>query len=90
MPLSVVLNNRKKFPLFYSAKNFQTGLTVTGYFIYPDLQKSSPFTFSELGDGIYGIEIINNRNNEANTEKYGVVIKENGEIRKFEIIYITY
>jgi hypothetical protein len=90
MTFTVVLNNGKKFHLLYSAQKFETGLTVTGYFIYPDLQKSQVFSFSELDDGVYAVEVTNDREKQSNVEKYGIVIKENGEVKKFDVIQIVY
>lgn len=86
----IVLNNGKIFRLLYSAVDFTIGLTVTGYFIYPDKVKSSVFTFDDLGDGVYAIEITGTRESRQNTEKYGLVIKENGVVKKFEIIQMHY
>lgn len=90
MSLTIVLNNGKKFHLLYSAEKFETGLTVTGYFIYPDLEKSDVFTFDEQGDGIYSVVIENSKEKILNTEKYGIVVKENGKVKKFEVIQIIY
>lgn len=90
MSVEIILNNEKNFHLLYSAEKFTTDLTITGYFIYPDLEKSAVFTFEEIGDGIYSSVIINNRKGRVNTEKYGIVIKENGEVKKFEVIQILY
>jgi len=88
MAITILINNKKDIQLLYSARNFVTGLIVTGYFIYPDFQKSDVFTFDELGDGIYSVEIVHNRRTDSNTEKYGIVVKENGVVKKFEIILI--
>ena len=90
MSITVILNNKKNFHLFYSAEKFATGKTVTGYFIYPNLEKSDDFLFDDLGDGIYSAEIINNRTGISSREKYGIVVKEDGEVKKFEMIQIYY
>ena len=88
MSISVILNNGEKYHLLYSANGFQEGLTVTGYFIYPDFQKSSTFTFDELGDGIYSVAISYDRKTDSYTEKHGLVVKEDGVVKKFEILQI--
>lgn len=88
MTISVILNNETEFHLLYSAEGFIKGLTVTGYFIYPNMQKSDVFTFDELGDGIYAVVINHTRELVSNTEKYGLVLKEDGIVKKFEIIRI--
>ena len=86
MTISILRDNKDNFQLLYSSIQFATGLTVTGYLIYPDLTKSDPFTFNEEGDGIYSITITHSRKTNTNIEKYGLVIKEDGVVKKFEII----
>ncbi len=88
MTVPIIIDNRKKFRLLYSAGEFKDGLVVTGYFIYPDLQKSNVFTFDAVGDGVYSTEITHNKQTDSNMEKYGLVIKEDGVVKKFEIIQI--
>lgn len=88
MSISVLIDNKKDFCLLFSATKFKTGRTVTGYFIYPDLTKSDVFTFDEIGDGIYAITTTHHWKTDSNIEKYGLVIKENGIVKKFEIIQI--
>ena len=39
--------------IFYQAKNFEVGKTVTGYIWSPELKKTETFTFTELEDGLY-------------------------------------
>ena len=85
---SIILNNETEFRLLYSGREFKDDLIVTGYFIYSDLSKSDVFTFDNLGDGIYAVEIKHTRKLVSNHEKYGLVLKENGIPKKFEIIQI--
>ena len=75
--------------LMYSSVNFVEGLTVTGYLIYPDLTKSSVVTFDELGDGIYWGCLPNKHKANKPVVRYGVVIKENGVITKFDFLSIS-
>jgi len=42
--------------LFYKAAGFKEGITVTGYFIQPDLSKTAMLAFTELYDGIYYLD----------------------------------
>jgi len=85
---TIIIDNKTKFHLLYSAEEFKAGIVVTGYFIYPNLQKSPVFTFESLDDGIYSVEITHNKQTNSNMEKYGLVIKEDGVVKKFEIIQI--
>ena len=78
------------FHLFYSSVNFTEGLVVSCYFIYPDLVKSEVFTFNDLGDGIYAAEITQVRKPDLNTEKYGIVVKEDGVVKKFDLVQMYY
>ena len=39
--------------IFYSTRNFDTGVTVTCFFWSPELKKSGPFTFAEVEMGLY-------------------------------------
>jgi len=43
--------------LFYKAVNFATGKTITGFFIDPDLVKGNMLTFTEIGYGLYYLDI---------------------------------
>lgn len=42
--------------LIYKARDFDTGLTVTGYIWNPSLAKSSLQTFTEISDGFYYLD----------------------------------
>ncbi|MCK4789704.1 MAG: hypothetical protein KAV87_38545, partial [Desulfobacteraceae bacterium] len=66
--------------------NFQEGLTITGYVIYPDMTKSDVLEFDELGDGIYSgmFPFVKKSNNQI--ERYGLVMKENGVTKLFDIV----
>lgn len=77
------------FQIFYAAASFQEGLTITGYVIYPDITKSDVLEFEELGDGIYSglFPFVKKSNNRI--EKYGLVMKENGVTKLFEIVNLT-
>ena len=88
MSLTILIDNKEDFNLLYAAKQFADDVTVTGYFIYPDLQKSDIFSFDNIGDGIFSATVIHNRKTDSYVEKYGMVIKENGVVMKFEIIQI--
>ena len=88
MAFTILIENKKEFRLFYSAVKFKTGKTVTGYFIYPNLTKSDVFTFDELGDGVYTVTITHKKQTNSNMDKYGLVIKENGSVKRIEIVYI--
>lgn len=92
MLISILIAN-DKFRLFYSTVNFVVGKTITGYLIYPNTEKSDVFTFDELGDGIYSViaTITKKTNPDRFKEKYGLVIKENGVVKYFEILgFIAY
>jgi len=86
MLLVIQIRNSRDFQLLYASKGFTEGLDVIGYLIYPNLTKSDILTFSELGDGIYAVSVPYKRQTEELDEKYGVVVKENGETKHFEII----
>ena len=85
----IQIRNAKDFKLFYSSHGFNEGLDVTGYLIYPDTSKSSVLHFLELGDGIYVTAVPYERKTKEFDEKYGVVIKENGETKHFDFIRIV-
>jgi len=84
---TILIEDIKDFTLLYKAINFAVGLTVTGYFIYPNTQKSDVFNFVELGDGIYAAAALKLLQVDSGDlmQKYGLVIKENGIVKKFEI-----
>jgi hypothetical protein len=88
MAIEIVLYGEPKFRLFYSSKGFVEGLTVTGYFIYPNLTKSDVFTFDDQGDGIYTAEIDYTKETTLNREKWELVVKEDGVVRKSETVLI--
>ena len=81
-----VRHHENVFQIFYFAKNFQEGLTITGYVIYPDMTKSDVLEFDELGDGIYSgmFPFVKKSNNRI--ERYGIVMKENGVTKLFDIV----
>lgn len=85
---TVLINNEETYHLLYSSQKFVDGLTVTGYFIYPDMSKSDIFTFDPLGDGIYYVKLPHTRKTSLNVEKYGLVVKEDGVVKKFEMVHI--
>ena len=88
MSITVTLIGEDSFTLLYASVGFSVGLTVTGYVIYPDMEKSDEFAFDELGDGIYGVSIPYTNKRNWITDKYGIVVKENGVPKKFEIVDI--
>ena len=87
MAITITLRHHEGvFQVFYTSRNFQEGLTVTGYLIYSDLTKSDVQTFEELGDGIYSAFFPYIQKSNKRIERYGLVGKENGVTRLFEII----
>lgn len=88
---SFLLRGQDEFRVLYSSAGYKDGLVVTGYLIYSDLEKSAIIEFMELGDGIYAGTFPHEkqRNMTLATEKYGLVIKENGETKRFEIISLV-
>ncbi len=88
--ITVVNDGGSDFVLFYASSEFAEGLDVTGYVIYTDLQKSKEYEFSPLGDGIYASSISIRKTNKSASEKYGVVVKENGEVKEFDIVQIVH
>lgn len=90
MAISLTVRHHENiFQVFYASSKFQEGLTVTGYIIYPDMTKSDVLEFDELGDGIYSgfFPFVKKSNNRI--ERYGVVMKENGVTKLFEIVNLT-
>ena len=87
---TIILQRRNKdeYVLLYNSVKFKTGLTVTGYIIYPDLSKSAVYTFDELGDGIYNAVIPFEYDSGENISKYGVVVKENGKTKQFRLLRV--
>ena len=87
MSINIVLRHHENvFQIFYASVSFQEGLTVTGYVIYPDLTKSDVLEFDELGDGIYSGLFPFEKKSNNRIEKYGIVMKEDGATKLFEII----
>ncbi len=87
MSITITLRyHENTIQLFYAARNFQVGLTVTGYLIYSDLTKSDVQTFEELGDGIYSVFFPYTQKSNKIVERYGLVVKENGATKLFEIV----
>ena len=87
MSINIVLRHHENvFQIFYASVGFQEGLTITGYVIYPDLTKSDVLEFDELGDGIYSGLFPFEKKSNNRIEKYGVVMKEDGVTKLFEII----
>lgn len=89
MTVPITLWGQEAFQLLYSSTGYTEGLTVTGYLILPDLTKSVVVEFEDLGDGIYAglMPFIKTRNRMK--EKLGLVMKEDGVVKKFEIIDLT-
>lgn len=88
----ILITSSKDFYLLYNSVGFVEGVFVTGYLIYPDLQKGKVFIFDEMGDGIYSAKValdVEKDSGDELMEKYGLVIKENGTVRKFEIFGFT-
>lgn len=86
MSIVLQIGRNYHFQLLYSALGFVAGLAVTGYLIYPDRTKSDVVVFEDLGDGIYAGDFPYIRKTAELDEKYGVVIKENGVVKHFELI----
>lgn len=75
--------------IFYQTNLFTEGVVVTGYLINPDTTTSVLHTFTELGDGIYCLDVsIKRRDGFQDVDKFGIVIKENGVTKKFETIIV--
>lgn len=86
MNIVIQIRDNSHFRLLYVATKFRTGLTVTGYLIYPDATKSGTITFDELGDGIYTQIFPYVRKTRELDEKYGVVMKEDGKVKGVDFI----
>ena len=89
MSISIRNLGKGNFQLFYAPSGFKVGLVVTGYLIYPDFSKSPVLSFTELGDGVYAVNVPYNRKTMEFDEKYGIVIKENGETKHFNLIQMV-
>ena len=87
MAITITLRHHEGvFQIFYASASFREGLTVTGYVIYSDMTKSDVLEFNELGDGIYsGLFPFEKKSNNL-IERYGLVMKENGVTKLFEIV----
>jgi len=87
MAITITLRHHEGvFQIFYASAGFLAGLAVTGYVIYSDMTKSDILEFEELGDGIYsGLFPFEKKSNKL-IERYGVVMKENGVTKLFEIV----
>jgi hypothetical protein len=79
-------NNR----YFYQSNNFKENVAVTGHLLKPGCDSFCPsFDFTEIGNGIYYADLEHeNVEGFKNTDKYGLLIKEDGITVKFEIIYV--
>ena len=88
MVVVIQIRNKGEFQLLYSSAGYAGGLNVTGYLIYPDLTKSSITSFVDIGDGIYAATFTHIRKTQDLDEKYGIVIKENGDVKYFGFIKI--
>ena len=86
MSIPIILWGQETFQLLYSSTGYTEGLTVTGYLILPDLTKSVVVDFEELGDGVYAGLMPFTKVRNRRKEKLGLVIKENGVVKKFDII----
>ena len=87
MSINVTVRHHENvFQIFYASISFQEELTVTGYVIYPDMTKSDVLEFDELGDGIYSGLFPFEKKSNNRIEKYGLVMKENGVTKLFEIV----
>ena len=90
MSISIIIDNEKNYWLLYSSTKFKAGKIVTGYFIYSNLIKSDIFNFVDLGDGIYSATVTHNQQTTSFIEKCGLVIKENGTVKKFELVQVSF
>lgn len=90
MAITITLRHHEGvFQIFYASAGFKEDLIVTGYVIYSDMTKSPIVNFDELGDGIYsGIFPFEKKSNNL-IERYGLVMKENGVPKLFEIVNLT-
>lgn len=84
----ITLYNRDD-AILYQTLAFREGVDVSGYIIYPDMSKTVETSFTELGDGIYFLRIcLQGREGFQDKDKFGIVIKENGAVTKFETILV--
>lgn len=75
--------------VFYQTTMFVEGIVVTGYLINPDKTTSLLHTFTEIGDGVYYLDLqIKRLEGFQDVDKFGIVIKENGVTKKFETIVV--
>lgn len=88
--ITAVNDGGSSIRLFYAATLFQEGLTVTGYAIYDDATKSAVVSFTDLDDGIYTATMPIVQTNKSASEKYGVLVKENGIPKEFEILLVVF
>ena len=86
MSVPITLWGEDSFQLLYSSTGYTEELTVTGYLILPDLTNSVVVTFEELGDGVYAGLMPFTKVRNRRKERLGLVIKEDGVVKKFEII----
>lgn len=87
MSVDIILRHHENvFQVFYASTSFQEELTITGYVIYPDMTKSDVLEFDELGDGVYSGLFPFEKKSNKRIEKYGLVMKEDGVTKLFEII----
>lgn len=86
MSVPITLWGKDTFQLLYASAGYVAELTVTGYLILPDLTKSVVVAFEELGDGIYTGLMPFTKVRNRRKERLGLVIKEDGVVKKFEII----
>ena len=75
--------------IFYQTCLFVEGVVVTGYLINPDTTTSLLQTFTEIGDGVYYLDVqIKRLDGFQDVDKFGLVVKENGVTKKFETIVV--
>jgi len=84
--IPITLWGQNTFQLLYASSGYTEGLTVTGYLILPDLTKSVVVDFEDLDDGIYAGLMPFTKVRNRRKERLGLVIKENGVVKKFEIV----
>jgi len=87
MAITITIRHHENvFQIFYASAGYQEAVTVTGYVIYPNMTKSDVVEFDELGDGIYSGTFPFEKQSNNRTEKLGLVMKENGVTKLFEIV----
>ena len=88
MPIVRQANGEENYYLFYSSRDFVSGLVVTGKIFYGEGQTLPVTEFSDLGEGIYGATITAQQEVVFNVGLQLILIKENGIPKLFDPITV--